>query len=165
MMPIQIWQELGFFHPVENFRISLIGDHVPQMKTRRTKTIQTDMEIEYIQGLLHDLQDNLSIPDAYVLYNPGIAHPYLRDRWYPTICKIMATRRPLLITSFSGKDQENDINILNDISNTIDKNSGLEFTVEPQKNPFRSLKYHADPLNLQSFPIQTNSHVLVCRLI
>lgn len=169
MMPRHFWEELSFFHPdVTKFDIKLVGDHVPALRKKQRQAQdqqqgqqRSRIHLENINGLYHDQHVTESIqspPDTFVLFNPGIGHPFLKERWQPTIESLLASGKPILLSSFSKVDQERDVAVLEE----LDANSDEEttFLVPPQRNPFRNLKYQVDPLNLKT-PIQTNAHVMV----
>ncbi|OWZ24534.1 Mrna processing protein [Phytophthora megakarya] len=150
MMPRYLWDELSFFHPGRQFGIKLVGDHVPVMSARKKTPTTRENENEFIQleminGLYHKIESRkLGTPDAFVLYNPGIGHPHLCESWEPTLHVVLASRKPVLITSFSLEDQQRDI-------------------TAAKQNSFRSLKYQVDPSNV-GIPIQTNNRVMVVQL-
>lgn len=171
MMPRYLWDELAFFHPGRHFDVKLIGNHVPVMSAR--KKIPTTREnenefirLEMINGLYHKIDSRkLEIPDAFVLYNPGVGHPNLRESWEPTLQAVLASCKPVLITSFSLEDQQRDIAALQDlVANTpVLKQHEIQFRCRAKQNSFRSLKYQVDPSNVDT-PIQTNSRVMVVQL-
>ncbi|KAJ0404464.1 hypothetical protein P43SY_008784 [Pythium insidiosum] len=146
-MPRHIWQELLHQHPCRHFEIKLVGDHVPAIRPQQ----QPRLHIENYPGLYHEV----TIPqraDAFVLFNPGIGHPRLEKLWRPTLEGLVATGKPLLLTSFSEKDLERDLAALPQV----------QFVVEPQLNAFGSLMYQLDPSDVFT-PIQTNRHVMVVK--
>lgn len=167
-MPRHFWDELSFFHPdVTKFDINLIGDHVPAFRKKQRQTQeqqeqqQSLVHLENINGLYHDQHVSERIqspPDAFVLFNPGIGHPFLKERWQPTIESLLASGKPILLSSFSKLDQERDVAVLKELSGDADE--ATTFLVPPQRNPFRNLKFQIDPLNLM-MPIQTNCHIMV----
>lgn len=164
-MPRHFWEELSFFHPdVTKFDIKLIGDHVPALRKKKRQQQEhqrSRIHLENINGLYHDQHVSESIqtpPDAFVLFNPGIGHPFLKERWQPTVESLLASGKPILLSSFSKVDQERDVAVLKELGG--DANEETTFLIPPQRNPFRNLKYHVDPLNLMT-PIQTNAHVMV----
>lgn len=164
-MPRHFWAELQFFHPeMSAFDVKLIGDHVPAVRKKKwNQDEQQDhvVRLENITGLYHEPHvvesTRASPPHALVLFNPGIGHPFLKERWRPTVTSLLASGKPILLTSFSKEDQERDVAVLEELSDACGE---IAFRVPPQSNPFRSLKYQIDPLNLLT-PIRTNSHVMV----
>ncbi|KAE8912015.1 hypothetical protein PF005_g2802 [Phytophthora fragariae] len=171
MMPRYLWDELSFFHPGQQFAIKLVGDHVPVMSARKkTSTTRENenefVELQLINGLYHKIETRkLGTPDAFVLYNPGIGHPHLRESWEPTIQAVLASCKPVLITSFSLEDQQRDIVALQDLvtKSPIFNRHELRFRCRAKQNSFRSLKYQVDPANVGT-PIQTNNRVMVVQL-
>ncbi|GMF21002.1 unnamed protein product [Phytophthora fragariaefolia] len=149
MMPRYLWDELSFFHPGEQFAIKLVGDHVPVMSARKkTSTTREDenefVELQLINGLYHKIESRkLGTPDAFVLYNPGVGHPHLRESWEPTMQAVLASCKPVLITSFSLEDQQRDIAALQDlVANTpIFNEYQLLFRCRAKQNSFRSLNW------------------------
>ena len=52
--------------------------------------------------------DAMSLPDAYVLFNPGFGEPGWADAWTPTIRALLAARKPVLLTALSAADAARD---------------------------------------------------------
>ena len=172
MMPRYLWDELLFFDPGRVFKIKLVGDHVPVMSARKKKLMEKErknerVQLEMVNGLYHELEPGLlSTPDAFVLYNPGIGHPQLRQRWKPTLEIVLTSCKPVLITSFSLEDQQRDIAALHELVATspVLKQHGVQYRCRAKQNPFRSLKHQIDPANVGA-PIQTNNCVMVVQLV
>ncbi|KAI9915726.1 hypothetical protein PsorP6_007939 [Peronosclerospora sorghi] len=170
LMPRYLWDELSFFYPRRQFDIKLIGDHVPIMPRRKKSATATTEDKEFIQlemvnGLYHEIE-NLGTPDAFVMFNPGLGHATLRESWKPTLQTVLASRKPVLVTSFSPEDQQRDIAALQHIVNTSPElqHYELRFRCRAKKNSFRSLKYQVDPSNADT-PIQANNRVVVVQLV
>lgn len=167
-MPRQLWDELLCFHPtVRAFDITLVGDDVPATRdtTKRMKQTTSDrvVRLEAINGLYHELHvvertRARPPPHALVLFNPGVGHPGLKARWRPTLAALVASGKPILLTSFSQADQDRDVAALAELRGECGE---LAFVVSPESNPFRSLKCQIDPLHVLAPPIQTNSRVMV----
>ena len=172
MIPRYLWDELSYFHPGKQFDIKLVGDHVPTMVARQTTPTTTENELiqlKRIHGLYHEIEpSNMNTPDAFVLYNPGVGHPRLREKWKRTLQIVLASCKPLLITSFSLEDQERDIAALQDLvarsSPALKPQHELRFRCRPKQNSFRSLKYQVDPSNVGA-PILTNCRVMVVQMV
>ena len=170
MMPRYLWDELAFFAPDRVFDIKLVGDHVPVMSARRKTVMEKEsgrVRLGMVSGLYHELEPgSLGTPDAFVLYNPGIGHPQLREKWTPTLETVLISCKPVLITSFSLEDQQCDIAALHDLAATSQalKQHEVQFRCRAKQNPFRSLKHQPDPVNV-SAPIQTNHRVMVVQLV
>ncbi|CAI5732960.1 unnamed protein product [Peronospora farinosa] len=154
----------------KQFDIKLVGDQVPIMSARKKTPTTKENELirlEMIHGLYHKIEPrNLTTPDAFVLYNPGVGHPRLRENWKLTLQTVLASCKPLLITSFSLEDQQRDIAALQDLvaSSPALKQHELRFRCRPKQNSFRSLKYQVDPSNVGA-PILTNNRVMVVQLV
>ncbi|GLD93774.1 hypothetical protein PINS_up002379 [Pythium insidiosum] len=146
-MPRHIWQELLVQQPDHRFEIKLVGDHVPPMRHQQ----QSRLHLENCPGLYHEVKIEQPA-DAFVLFNPGIGHPRLHRLWRPTLEVLVASGKPVLLTSFSQRDLERDLAAL----------PPVEFLVEPRLNPFGSRMYQLDPSDVFA-PIQTNRHVMVIK--
>uniref|UniRef100_K3WH95 Mitochondrial splicing suppressor 51-like C-terminal domain-containing protein n=1 Tax=Globisporangium ultimum (strain ATCC 200006 / CBS 805.95 / DAOM BR144) TaxID=431595 RepID=K3WH95_GLOUD len=168
-MPRHFWDDLTFFHPtIPGFDIKLIGDHVPVLRKKRSPPQQQQAErdriqLENINALYHNLHTSGAIPapDAFVLFNPGIGHPFLKQRWQPTMEALLASRKPILLSSFSKVDLDRDVAVLRELCQS--QKGDLKFLASPQSNPFRNLKYQIDPLDLLR-PIRTNNFAMVVQM-
>lgn len=164
-MPRHIWEDLCYFHPHRRFAIKLIGDHAPQMRKKAAAqvadTSANTLELEIINGLYHEIQDK-TLPDAFVMFNPGVGHPFLKSNWRPTIEAVLTSGRPILLTAFSEEDQERDLKVLNAIA--TDSRMELDFIVSPRLNPFQKRTCQMDPSNLLA-PIQTNYLIMIVQLV
>ena len=49
------------------------------------------------------------LPDAFVLFNPGLGEPGWERAWRPTLRALEAAERPLLMTALSSHDAERDL--------------------------------------------------------
>ncbi|CAI5714677.1 unnamed protein product [Peronospora destructor] len=140
MFPRYLWDELSFFHPGKQFDIKLVGDQVPIISAREKTPTTNENELiwlEMIHGLYHKIEPrSLNTPDAFVLYNPGVGHPRLRENWKLTLQTVLASCKPLLITSFSLEDQQCDIAALQDLvaSSPALKQHELRFRCRPKQN-------------------------------
>jgi splicing suppressor protein 51 len=163
MMPDYLWDEVALLHPQRRaLEITLVGDHVPiSRKVRSARGLP--LQVEAVRGLYHDV--TLPSPDALVLFNPGIGHPLLRDRWSPTVRTMLESGKPLLLTAFSAADQERDVDVLRQLATGSASGRRLQFLVEPRVNPFRSLKFQVNNDGGSVALIQTNSHVMAVQLV
>lgn len=161
MMPDYLWDEVALLHAHRALEITLVGDHVPiSRKVRSARGLP--LQIESVRGLYHDVA--LPSPDALVLFNPGIGHPLLRDRWRPAVRTMIESGKPLLLTAFSAADQDRDVAVLHQLAMGSASGRRLRFLVEPRVNPFRSLKFQVNDDGGNVALIQTNSHVMAVQL-
>ncbi|DAZ94290.1 TPA: hypothetical protein N0F65_010887 [Lagenidium giganteum] len=164
MMPKHIWDELARQRPDYRFKMWLVGDHVPKLPRKKRQNcddVDSRLTIDTCTGFYHDVAStelSSTLPDAYVLFNPGVGHPHLRELWRPTMDLVLNSGKPALLTSFSERDQQRDLNALRELY----AHHSVRFLVGPGRNTFRSLQYQLDPADVFS-PIQTNSHVMVIR--
>lgn len=165
MMPDYLWDELALLHPdLPGIEITLVGDHVP--RSRRAQSARgLPLQVDAVRGLYHDTElPSAREPNAFILFNPGIGHPLLRERWGPTIKKLLESGKPILLTSFSASDQERDVVELHKLAANLGCSHHIDFLVQPQVNPFRSLKYQVNDDGGRIALIQTNSHVMIAQL-
>jgi len=114
------------------------------------------------RGCFHELGagSGLPPPDAFVLFNPGIAHPVYGGGWEPSIRLALAWQRPMLFTSFDEQDCADDMAALHRMASAAgaggDATLGdgevvaasedcfeLTWLQEPHANAFASLKFDA----------------------
>ena len=53
-----------------------------------------------------------ALPNAFVLFNPGLGEPGWERAWAPTMRALLASRRPLLMTALSHSDAARDVSFL-----------------------------------------------------
>lgn len=164
-MPRHIWEDLCYFYPHSRFVITLIGDHAPQMRKKAeapgANNSNSALEMDIVNGLYHEIPDK-TLPDAFVMFNPGVGHPFLKSNWRPTIEAVLKSGRPILITAFSQEDQERDLEVLSAIA--TESQMELGFIVSPCLNPFQKRTCQMDPSNLLA-PIQTNNRIMIVQLV
>ncbi|RQM21663.1 hypothetical protein B5M09_003982 [Aphanomyces astaci] len=144
-MPRHLWTPL---HPWR-LDISLIGNHVPVMRSTPPSPPSSSLNLSFHNGLYHDL--DLPSPHAFVLFNPGLGHPALRSQWRPTLARVLESHRPILLTSFSDEDLQRDVRVLETAGRRIDI----------AENPFGSTKASIDPMHLVASPVHSNRFVCV----
>ncbi|KAG9416029.1 translational activator for mitochondrial COX1 [Aphanomyces cochlioides] len=146
-MPRHLWSIL---RPMA-LKVSMIGNHVPIMPS---KPSSSSVQLAYHGGLYHNL--NLSMPDVFALFNPGLGHPNLKDLWHPSLVPVLESNRPILLTSFSSEDLDRDLRAIEQVATTVGRASpSSSWTPVVEENPFGSLKCTIDPLQLLS-PVHTN---------
>ncbi|RHY81720.1 hypothetical protein DYB26_015749 [Aphanomyces astaci] len=144
-MPRHLWTPL---HPWR-LDISLIGNHVPVMRSTPPSPPSSSLNLSFHNGLYHDL--DLPSPHAFVLFNPGLGHPALRSQWRPTLARVLESHRPILLTSFSDEDLQRDVRVLETAGRRIDI----------AENPFGSTKASIDPMHVVAAPVHSNRFVCV----
>ncbi|CAM9128906.1 unnamed protein product, partial [Scytosiphon promiscuus] len=50
--------------------------------------------------------------DAFVLFNPGLGHPHLREGWDGALKRLLATGKPIVVSCHSRKDLDRDASLL-----------------------------------------------------
>ena len=84
----------------------------------------------------------LDLPDAYVLFNPGLGEPGWERAWEPTMSALFAADRPLLMTALSRQDAARDEQFIADRVATRAAGGGAPVgraAAEYTNNPYRSL--------------------------
>ena len=80
------------------------------------------------------------VPDAYVLFNPGLGEPGWERAWRPTLRALDAANRPMLFTALSPSDAARDVNFIEAMqADRIPRLSVRNAEVAYAENPFASL--------------------------
>ena len=180
-LPIEYWKELiGLICHYDRSRLpkyqchggSPIHLHIdfcgPEMDARRpdvciSTSSKATLTLRWVyQGKYHDYYHSQAAGDgpidydAYLLFNPGVGHPYLRDDWLPTLDLLFDNntnrarkRSTVLLTAHSEYDASRDAAAL--YSNT---NIQVNYT----ENPFSAQLEYQDPL-LDGHRVRPNHYV------
>lgn len=137
-LPLVYWQELLYvttdLHSLHFFGIELTR-HPDQQLVHGDCSLQL---VWHAPGAYHTHQDRLHV-DTYVLLNPGLGHPHLRDSWTPTLQCIRNQNVPVLTTAHSIVDAERDASVWSSL---------YETQVQYSENPHASRIQYQDPLDL-----------------
>lgn len=110
--------------------------------------------------------------DAFVLFNPGLGHPHLREGWAGALERLLDTGKPIIVSCHSEKDLERDARLLREAGavrccpeQATAPASGEGGDDFPRKNAFRSLMASEDPLSApgQEELVSCNWGVVVVR--
>lgn len=103
------------------------------------------------------VDEAMATADAFVLFNPGLGHPHLREGWDGALKRLLATGKPIVVSCHSRKDLERDARLLREAGavscgcpGSVEedgKGGGESDYVSPRENPFRSLMVSEDPLS------------------
>ncbi|CAN0380425.1 unnamed protein product [Hapterophycus canaliculatus] len=103
--------------------------------------------------------------DAFVLFNPGLGHPHLKEGWDGALKRLLATGKPIVVSCHSWKDLDRDARLLREAGAVSchypgwaeevevegrggdGRGGGESDSVTPRENPFRSLMVSEDPLS------------------
>lgn len=111
--------------------------------------------------------------DAFVLFNPGLGHPHLREGWAGALERLLATGKPIIVSCHSREDLERDARVLREAgaarccpgreATTLEGGDG----VLPRENAFRSLMTSEDPLSVPGAEklVSCNWGILVARRV
>lgn len=115
--------------------------------------------------------------DAFVLFNPGLGHPHLREGWAGALERLLDTGKPIIVSCHSEADLERDARLLREAGavrcrcrrrcpdQAAAAWGGKGDDVFPRKNAFRSLMPSEDPLSAtgQEELVSCNWGVVVVR--
>lgn len=95
--------------------------------------------------------------EAFVLFNPGLGHPHLREGWAGALEILLATGKPIIVSCHSEEDLERDARLLREAGavrccrpDHATSSAGSGGDVAPRRNAFRSLMLSEDPLSAPS---------------
>lgn len=119
---------------------------------RATSAVRATTEARQ-EGELKTAERAVDNADAFVLFNPGLGHPHLREGWAGALERLLATGKPIIVSSHSRKDLERDARVLREAgaarcfpcreATALEGGDG-DFS---RKNTFRSLMASEDPLS------------------
>ena len=144
-LPNIYWQEfllLAAFRsgvPV-NAALDFVGPDISTKTTDTTIGLHSESTISLrweFSGFLHDIPTSLKW-DAYVLLNPGLGHDNLIEGWEPTLDRLVAEKKPTLLTAHSLKDAERDSSRFRRL---------YDLNVRYHLNPFASRITYEDPFD------------------
>lgn len=101
----------------------------------------------YYQGYFHDLAPPEKNWDGFVLFNPGLGHPNLKEGWTETLKRLCGQQ--LWLTAHSDLDAERDAKLLRE---------ELGLDVDYQLNPFASRIVYQDPFDSTHF-VSPNKYI------
>lgn len=97
--------------PADLFHRGELGQALLE-RSRSEASASADSEAGHGSGV--DSHIEASLPDAFVLFNPGLGEPGWERAWAPTMRALLASRRPLLMTALSRSDAARDVAFLDD---------------------------------------------------
>ena len=178
-LPLQFWREFlfamdifdrsGVFSP-SRWVIDFVGPETIMRKTSQQifayspkdtsykLNRNSELYLNFYNGYLQDTHLNES--DGYIMFNPGIGHPHLKDGWKETLNILLSenpNKKPLFLTAHSDEDQVRDTVI---IKETLEQNGIiLEGGMRSRYhcNPFASRMGTLDPFS-PSNTVYANTH-------
>ena len=157
MQYFEKWEQLLHWLPlVEKFKLTLVGPDVAGYKSNLNLcetclSRNMDFQIVYAPQLYHHYVNAESRPDIIVAFNAGFTENIqsrVKDTWKDSILEMLKQNCPVLVTSYTLKEAENDLAHVKSLvkdSNTI---------IECQKNlfsagkPLQDWEFHDD----ETFP-------------
>lgn len=124
-----------------------VGERVPTAAAS-TATARAEADVETAERAVENA-------DAFVLFNPGLGHPHLREGWAGALERLLATGKPIIVSCHSRKDLERDARVLREVGASrccpgraaTALEGGDGDVVFPRENAFRSLMASEDPLS------------------
>lgn len=163
-LPVQIWSELACLTGMKELHVSFCGPKaappgVPLEREWRSpdgaSLMRLSVPSEGTADLFHrgelgrelgralhngtSLDSGLeaTLPDAFVLFNPGTGEPGWCKAWAPTLLALSAARRPMLMTALSVGDAARDDEF---IRSSLEAPAAAALCETPyERNPFCSL--------------------------
>ena len=163
-LPVQIWSELACLTGMKELHVSFCGPKaappgVPLEREWRSPDGALHMRLSVpsegtadlfhrgalgralgralLNGTSLDSGLEATLPDAFVLFNPGTGEPGWRKAWAPTLHALRAARRPMLMTALSVGDAARDDEF---IRSSLEAPAAAALCETPyERNPFGSL--------------------------
>jgi hypothetical protein len=159
------WEEVFNLLPqLEVLKIAFIGREVGGQESKTdsfTAPLNCDaltnancrLEITRSTHTYHDFANEFveNKPDLVISFQ-AVIHDY-KDLFTPVLRKLAELRVPCAFTAYKAWECAQDA--------TIAVECGLELTMQPSSNPYRSLRKMCDPLNLQSL-YSSNNCIFAC---
>ncbi|CAM9380166.1 unnamed protein product [Ectocarpus sp. 4 AP-2014] len=105
-------------------------------------------------------EEAVEAADAFVLFNPGLGHPHLRQGWDGALKRLLATGKPIVVSCHSPKDLDRDTRLLREAgaepcappsasnASAGEGDGNRRNGLGAKENPFRSLMASEDPLSV-----------------
>jgi len=144
-LPHLFWQQLGLLTGLR-WHLEFMGPHagLPRQPYEELSAQRENVKVDFScrMGLFHETHPQAELSwDAFVFFNSGIGHPKEGERWDATIKMLLGCGKPVLFTSFNGKDLDRDLAAL--------KSAGIRTSVIERANPMRSIspeRVEGDPV-------------------
>jgi hypothetical protein len=138
-LPHKYWRETIMTDSMEEWNVDFIGpdliNHTPSFELLYGPSKITIHH--HWKGFFHDIPLRQHKPwTHFILFNPGLNHPNLRDNWLPTLKKLKG--KSLWLTAHSLQDAQRDAKLLLDVWNV---------SVHYDLNPFSSRIVYQDPFD------------------
>lgn len=169
---LRIWEKL-FLHYLPNLiNLTLIFTgpelKVPDVLLEILKNVKTcnycrisgrRINVIFNQGkLYHEIEKTTIIqkPDIVCLFNPGLYRKTGfngNDTWPLTIKKFCQLKSPIVITAYTEKEIPQDIAAIKSVCN-------INIIMEPQKNPYATLKPDRNFVSDDTAPLMYKNHFI-----
>ena len=166
-LPIAFWHELAVATE-RSWSLEMVGPHVrvgPNGPAPAARSLGRGsgggdgvVVAATSAAFYHDYVEAVSPPppSLFCLFNPGMGQAEWKSSWRPTLIAALATRRPLLCTSFSERDLDADVAFLR----SLETEGVLRWLEEPAPNPFASRRSFVDPMATDHV-VQVNAYAFV----
>jgi hypothetical protein len=96
-----------------------------------------------VEGLGATKEESLELPDAFVLFNPGLGEPGWERAWGPTMRALEEAGRPVMMTALSEEDAERDARFIA-ADGRAPSLAAAAADAPYMRNPFASLLQHGE---------------------
>ena len=149
-LPADYWKEVLMTTTQRIWNIDLIGPDVsPNSDPIRLQHGASQIKMQvHSTDLFHDMPLMMRKQwDYYLLFNPGLGHPNLKNNWLPTLRSLRG--KSFWLTAHSAADAERDALVLYD-------EMGIQVDYRP--NPFASRITYRDPFDESHF-VSPNKYI------
>lgn len=127
------------------WEIDFVGPETPKKESANTRIETQSNTIYYLRMNFYNcfFEKYVHKPDVYVLFNPGLGHPHLKEGWRSTLKTLVKHgEKPVYITAHSTSDMERDAFTI------ASEQEESNFSVHCfNANPFSSKMGSQDPFN------------------
>ncbi|KAJ1678091.1 translational activator for mitochondrial COX1 [Spiromyces aspiralis] len=141
MLPPHVFLQLSYLLPHSPIHVYFVGPEcIPSPdQNHSTVSVTSRLVLKFHKNLFRDAIWNFApfdpYTDVFFLFSPGLGHPLGHPMWQPTVDKLLETKCAVYATGYHEQDIQRDIDVLNEDFGPV-----MDWLLEPQLNPFRSLK-------------------------
>jgi len=157
-LPERVWEELAFLCPDVQVTVHLVGPEVPSSLDGKRSKVSDTLNLAYDCVPFEELSADAPEPDLLVLFNSGVGfqHTQGNNEWGSALQAMLATGKPMLLSSFSQEDAARDEAFIKSLEEDV------EVMLECTENPFMNMKKDAARNNYR-YMINSNHSVQVIR--
>ena len=132
-MPLPLWREALCLTGWPSLQLDLIGPKVSGTEVLEGEgvSIVPEAALFHESRLHHAWINGAELPDAFVLFNPGLGELGWDRAWEPTVRALVALRRPVLLTALSASDAKQDASFWAAAATSRGEQTQLEYAANP----------------------------------